>query len=110
MPKKAAVPNQGQKQNQVLVSKGAGMIAGLEIWVTTGTTTGTTKGTNEGTTTGAKESRSQFILVDQSGDNRFANDVQQWNSAASLNTPSPRKRKDAKKQNATSPSSPHPDA
>ena len=108
MPKKAAVPNQGQKQNQVLVSKGAGMIAGLEIWTTS--TTGTTTGKSEGTTTGAKESRSQFILVDQSGDNRFANDVQQWNSAASLNTPSPRKRKDAKKQNTTSPSSPHPDA
>ena len=104
MPKKVAVPNQGQKQNQVLVSKGAGMIAGLEIWTTS------TTGKSEGTTTGAKESRSQFILVDQSGDNRFANDVQQWNSAASLNTPSPRKRKDAKKQNTTSPSSPHPDA
>jgi len=100
MPKKAAVPNQGPKQNQVLVSKGAGMIAGLEIWVTTGTTS----------TTRSKESNQQFILVDQSGDNRFANDVQQWNSAASLNTPSPRKRKDAKKQNTTAPSSPHPDA
>ena len=31
MPKKAAVPNQGPKQNQVLVSKGAGMIAGLNV-------------------------------------------------------------------------------
>ena len=99
MSKKAAVPA------KTLVCKGAGMIAGLEIWVTAGTTAGK----SEGTTADAK-SKSQFILVDQSGDNRFANDVQQWNSAASLNTPSPRKRKDAKKQNATSPSSPHPDA
>lgn len=76
-------------QTQTQVSKGAGMITGLEIWTTP------TK---------------QFILVDRSSDGRFANDVQQWNSAASLNTPSPRKRKDAKKQNATAPSSPHPDA
>jgi len=95
MPKKASV------QGKTIVCKGAGMIAGLEIWTTAGTTA-------EATATA--KSKSQFILVDQSGDNRFANDVQQWNSAASLNTPSPRKRKDAKKQNATAPSSPHPDA
>ena len=91
MVKKAPV----QLQAHTFVCKGAGMIAGLEIWVTAGTTTG-----------GAKK---QFILVDKSGDGRFATDVQQWNSAASLNTPSPRKRKDAAKQNPATPSSPHPD-
>ena len=95
MVKKAPV----QLQAQTFVCKGAGMIAGLEIWTTVGTTVGTTTG-------GAKK---QFILVDKSGDGRFATDVQQWNSAASLNTPSPRKRKDAAKQNPATPSSPHPD-
>jgi hypothetical protein len=99
MPKKASV------QGKTLVCKGAGMIAGLEIWTTGGKSEGTTADANA-----TAKSKSQFILVDQSGDNRFANDVQQWNSAASLNTPSPRKRKDAKKQNTTAPSSPHPDA
>lgn len=82
-------------QGHTLVSKGAGMIAGLEIWVTAGTTV-----------TGSKK---QYILVDKSSDNRFATDVQQWNGAVSLNTPSPKKRKDAAKQNPTTPSSPHPD-
>ena len=43
------------------VTKGAGMIAGLEMWRSDG----------------------KFILVDNSPDGRFANDVSQWNSAAS---------------------------
>jgi len=38
-----------------------------------------------------------FILVDSTPDKRFATDVTEWNAAASLNIPSPKKIKDAKK-------------
>lgn len=69
----------------MLVSRGAGMIAGLEIW----------------------NKKGKFILVDSSTDGRFANDVAQWNGAAGLNTPSPKKRKDAKKQDPASPRTPN---
>ena len=76
-----------------LVSKGAGMIAGLELWRRDG----------------------RFILVDTSPDNRFAADVEKWavtattraagpgaaeekaKGGASLKASSPKKRKDAKK-------------
>ena len=86
-----------------LVSKGAGMIAGLELWRRDG----------------------RFVLVDTSPDNRFAADVEKWvvtatakaavtakaagatakagaveektKGGASLKASSPKKRKDAKK-------------
>ena len=62
-----------------LVSKGNGMIAGLEIW----------------------RSKGKFILVDSSTDGRFASDVSTWMSATDgLNTRTIKKRKDAKKQDA----------
>lgn len=59
------------------VSKGNGMIAGLEIW----------------------RSKGKFILVDSSTDGRFASDVSTWMAATDgLNTRTIKKRKDAKKQ------------
>jgi len=71
-----------------LISTGAGMITGLEIW----------------------RQKGKFILIDQSPDKRFATDVGVWSasaSAAGLNAKSPKKRKDAKKQDAASPCSPN---
>ena len=61
-----------------LVSKGNGMIAGLEIW----------------------RSQGKFILVDSSTDGRFASDVSTWTTGG-LNTRPIKKRKDAKKQDTT---------
>jgi len=71
-----------------IVSKGTGMIAGLDIW----------------------RSNGKFLLVDSSSDSRFASDVGVWNclqkgaktSAVGLNTRPIKKRKDAKKQDTTS--------
>lgn len=57
-----------------LVSKGNGMITGLEIW----------------------RSKGKFVLVDHSTDGRFAADVGVW--TVGLNTGPIKKRKDAKKQ------------
>lgn len=60
---------------ETLVSKGTGMITGLEL----------------------RFSNGKFILADTTTDGRFATDVQQWNSAVGLNTATIKKRKDAKK-------------
>ena len=60
-----------------LVSKGSGMVAGLEMWKVT-------------RTTGVC-----IVLVDRSPDGRFATDVAQWNSAVSLNAATLKKLKDA---------------
>ena len=69
-----------------LVSKGNGMIAGLEIW----------------------RSKGKFVLVDVSSDGRFASDVGVWMTACGpvgLNTKTIKKRKDAKKQDTATPCS-----
>lgn len=60
-----------------LVSKGSGMVAGLEMWNVT---------RNTGVC---------IVLVDRSPDGRFAADVAQWNSAVSLNAATLKKLKDA---------------
>lgn len=62
------------RMSSKLVSKGSGMILGLEIWV----------------------QGDRFILVDVSPDGRFAADVEEWNSKG-LNISATKKRKDAKK-------------
>ena len=67
-----------------LVSKGNGMIAGLEIW----------------------RSKGKFVLVDVSSDGRFASDVEVWTRGlVGLNTKTIKKRKDAKKQDTATPCS-----
>jgi len=60
-----------------LVSKGSGMVAGLEMWKIT------------------RSAGSCIVLVDRSPDGRFAADVTQWNSAVSLNAATLKKLKDA---------------
>jgi len=60
-----------------LVSKGTGMVAGLEMWKVT------------------RPTGSCIVLVDRSPDGRFAGDVTQWNSAVSLNAATLKKLKDA---------------
>ena len=60
-----------------LVSKGSGMVAGLEMWNVT------------------RPAGSCVVLVDRSTDGRFAADVAQWNSAVSLNAATLKKLKDA---------------
>jgi len=58
------------------VSKGAGMTAGLEI----------------------RRLGDKFVLIDNSTDGRFADDVATWNeTVAGLNGSPPKKTKDAKK-------------
>jgi hypothetical protein len=64
-----------RQRMEKLVSKGTGMITGLDI----------------------KISKGKFILSDTTTDGRFATDVQQWNSAVGLNTTTIKKRKDATK-------------
>lgn len=69
---------QNEQKNQEiksLVSKGAGMVAGLEVW----------------------RQQDKFVLVDQSTDGRFASDVALWNTSAGLNAPAAKKGKNAKK-------------
>lgn len=68
-------PKKQNPETKSLVSKGAGMVAGLEVWRQNG----------------------KFILVDQSTDGRFASDVALWNTGAGLNTPTTKKTKNAKK-------------
>ena len=63
--------------NVTLVSKGSGMVAGLELW----------KVTHKG--------RDRVVLVDRTIDGRFAADVTQWNSAVGLNATTLKKIKDA---------------
>ena len=63
-----------------IVSAGAGITAGLEIW-------------RYGT---------QFILYDRSPDGRFASDVHTWNSAVGLNDTDIEYLKDAKSKDAAS--------
>lgn len=63
-----------------LVSKGSGMVAGLEMWKIT---------------RNAGPAGSCIVLVDRSPDGRFAADVTQWNSAVSLNATTLKKLKDA---------------
>ena len=62
-----------------VVSKGAGITAGLEIW---SIPTGNNK-------------QAKFVLVDKSPDGRFADDVSQWNVV--LNATALKKLKDATK-------------
>jgi len=64
---------QKQKQKPALVSRGAGITAGLEIW-----------------TIGGK-----FVLVDRSPDERFATDVATWNTSVGLNAAATKRLKDA---------------
>ena len=68
-------PKKQNPEAKSLVSKGAGMVAGLEVWRQNG----------------------KFILVDQSTDGRFASDVALWNTGAGLNGTSTKKGKNAKK-------------
>ena len=77
MPPKKQNEQKEQKIQDVksLVSKGAGMVAGLEVWRQNG----------------------KFILFDQSTDSRFASDVSLWNTSAGLNVPATKKGKNAKK-------------
>ena len=66
-----------QKKQEIksFVSKGAGMVAGLEVWRQNG----------------------KFILIDQSTDSRFDSDVALWATSAGLNSPTTKKGKNAKK-------------
>lgn len=66
-------PKKKETPKKSLVSQGTGMITGLTLWL----------------------QQDKFILVDQSPDGRFANDVTQW--TAGLNGPSTKKPKDATK-------------
>jgi len=77
MPPKKQTEQKEQKIQEVktLVSKGCGMVAGLEVW----------------------QQQGKFILVDQSTDSRFASDVALWATGAGLNTPTTKKTKNAKK-------------
>jgi hypothetical protein len=75
MPPKTAKPKSIDLSQATPISKGAGMTAGLEI----------------------HRLHNTFILIDSTPDNRFAADVAEWNAAASLNVPNPKKIKDAKK-------------
>ena len=77
MPPKKQNEQKEQKNQEVksLVSKGAGMVAGLEVWRQNG----------------------KFILFDQSTDGRFASDVALWATSAGLNVLATKKGKNAKK-------------
>jgi hypothetical protein len=69
-------PKKKKEEPIIVISQGTGMIAGLELC----------------------RQADKFILTDHSPDGRFANDVRQWNDAAvSLNSPTTKKNKDAKK-------------
>ena len=71
------MPPKKQKEPEppTLLSKGAGMVAGLEVWQQNG----------------------KFILVDQSTDGRFASDIALWNTGVGLNSTCTKKGKNAKK-------------
>jgi Tol biopolymer transport system component len=77
MPPKKQNEQKEQKTQEIksLVSKGAGMVAGLEVWRQNG----------------------KFILFDQSTDSRFDSDVALWNTSAGLNVLATKKGKNAKK-------------
>jgi hypothetical protein len=75
-PKKQKEQNEQKiQETKSFVSKGAGMVAGLEVW----------------------RQQGKFILVDQSTDSRFASDVALWNTSAGLNASTTKKTKNAKK-------------
>ena len=63
------------------VSRGAGITVGLELWTIS---------------SGPKDTqKSSFVLVDTSPDQRFADDVANWNSAVGLNAKALKQLKDA---------------
>ena len=62
-----------------MISKGSGITAGLEIWALT-----TAK-------------KHVYVLFDRSPDGRYATDVDEWNSAVSLNATARKIFKDATK-------------
>jgi hypothetical protein len=68
-------PEKPEKPGPVLVSQGAGMTAGLEIW----------------------RFHQRLLLVDRSTDSRFATDVAEWNAAVGLNAVALKRVKDAAK-------------
>jgi hypothetical protein len=66
-------------EKNIMVSRGSGMTEGLELWYSL--------------------SVEKYILVDKSKEQRFAADIELWNSAVGLNKSNTKKSRD-KEQNA----------